>query len=94
MSLKENGGHVPVSYNVDRQQKMVLTTWSGVVTEEEILAYQRQLRNDPDFDASFSQYSDLTDVREVSIEAIGTLLSAILARRGSQTAPSQVLIRS
>jgi hypothetical protein len=94
MSFQENGGNMPVSYRIDRDRRMVVTTWSGVITEKEILAYQGQLMNDPDFDANFSQYSDLTDVREVEVNAIGTLITAILAARGSESSLSQILVKS
>jgi len=87
LSFQKIGGNVPVSYKVDKQRRMVLTTWSRIITEDEIFAYQRQLMNDPDFDASFSQYSDLTNVSEVAINAIGTPITAILARRDSPAAP-------
>ena len=94
MSFQQNGANVPVSYKVDQQRRMVLTTWSGAITEDEIFAYQRQLMDDPGFDPSFSRYSDLSDVREVKLNAIGTLISAILARCGSQTPSAQVLVKS
>jgi hypothetical protein len=94
MCIQQNGANLPVSYKIDKKRRMVLTTWSGVLTEDEVLAQQRQLTNDPDFDPSFSHYSDLTGVRAVDINAIGPLITAILAHWGSQTNPARVLTRS
>jgi hypothetical protein len=94
MCIQQDGGNLPVSYKIDKKRRMVMTTWSGVLTEDEILAQQRQLKNDPDYDPSFSQYSDLTGVRAVDINAMGPLITAILAHWGSQTNPSRVLTRS
>jgi hypothetical protein len=76
------------SYKIDKDRRLVCSTWSGVLTADEVLAQQRQLVNDPDFDPSFSQYSDFTGVRAVDLNAVNGLVTAILARWCSQTTSS------
>ncbi len=72
-------------YKIDKERRLVFSTWSGVLTADEVFAQQRQLVNDPDFDPSYSQYSDFTGVRAVDLNAVGGLVTAILARWCSQT---------
>jgi hypothetical protein len=88
--IQQNGGNLPVSYKIDKNRRLVLTTWSGVLTEDEILAHQQQLVIDPDFDRSFSQVSDFTHLTAVDIDAIGPLITAILAHWHSPTTSSSV----
>jgi hypothetical protein len=89
LRIRQNGANLPVSYKIDRKRRLVMTTWSGVLTEDEILAHQQQLVIDPDFDRSFSQVSDFTGVRAVEINAIGPLITAILAHWSSETTASR-----
>jgi hypothetical protein len=56
---------MPVFYKIDKGQRLVMTTASGVVTRAEAEAHQEQLLNDPDFDPSFSQLIDVTQVTKL-----------------------------
>jgi len=47
----------------------VMTTVSGLVTLADGLAHQEKLSNDPDFDPSFSQLMDFTQVEKFEIAA-------------------------
>jgi len=89
LCFQQNGGNLPVSYKIDKKRRLVLTTWSGVLSEAEILAHQQQLVIDPGFDRSFSQISDFTSVRAVDINAIGPLITAILAHWTLETTSSR-----
>jgi hypothetical protein len=60
-----NAEKMPASYKIDKEQRLVLSSGTGVVTAEDMWAHQRQLSNDKDFDPSFSQLVDLTGVTAI-----------------------------
>ena len=53
---------MPADYTIDKSQRMVFTVGYGVLTDEDVYAHQEKLRDDPDFDPSFSQLADCTGV--------------------------------
>lgn len=53
---------MPAEYTIDKAQKMVFSKAYGVFTDQEVYAHQDKLRNDPDFNPSFSQLVDCTNV--------------------------------
>jgi hypothetical protein len=61
---------LPVSYVIDKQNKLVVATVTGVLTLDEVLATRRQLMSDPDFDPSLSQLADLSAVTELDLTAV------------------------
>lgn len=89
---------MPVRYRIDKGLRIVFSTGSGKLTEEELLDHQRRLPDDPDFDAGFWQlynYGD-ADVSEISAECVQALTrSTLFAERtrravvvGDHLAPS------
>jgi hypothetical protein len=58
---------MPAFYKIDKERKLVLTTGSGFVTKEEVLTLQDQMRNDPEFDPSFSQVADFAQLTDTDI---------------------------
>ena len=58
---------MPAFYEIDKERKLVLTTGSGFVTKEEVLAHQDQILKDPDFDPSFSQLADFARLTNTDI---------------------------
>ena len=58
---------MPISCKVDKERKLVLSTGSGFVTRQEVLAHQDEILNDPDFDPSFSQLSDFAELKNCDI---------------------------
>jgi hypothetical protein len=78
---------VPAQYEIDKARRVVISTASGFVTGDEILAHQRKLQNDPDFDPTYSQIFDFTAVTENDINAndvraiAATTIFAPLSRR-------------
>ena len=52
---------MPAFYKIDKERRLVLSTIYGVVTLADGLTHQEKLRNDPDFDPSFSQLMDYTN---------------------------------
>lgn len=60
---------MPVSYVIDKQNKLAIGTATGVLTMDEVLESRRQILGDPDFDPSFSQLGDLSSVTKVDLTA-------------------------
>jgi len=58
---------VPAWYRIDKSRGLVMSNGSGLLTAAEILAHQKQLMNDPDFDPQFSQFWDFTAVTAIQI---------------------------
>ncbi len=59
---------MPASYEIDKKQRLVMSTVSGVLTVDDIWAHQKRLAKDKDFDPSFSQLMDFNGVTEVVIK--------------------------
>jgi len=62
---------MPLSFAVDKQRRLVISTASGTVTYSEIAAHQVGLKNHPDFDPSFNQLIDGTGVAKVAVTVEG-----------------------
>jgi hypothetical protein len=60
---------MPVSYVIDKENRLVISTATGVVTSDEIYAFRRQILQDPDFDPSFSQLGDLSSLDTIDLDA-------------------------
>jgi predicted phosphoribosyltransferase len=60
---------MPVTYKIDKQQRLISSNAYGVVTREEILEHQRKLAADPDFSPTFSQIADFTRTTKLEIKA-------------------------
>ena len=67
-------GAMPVSFHIDKDQHLVVSVWSGVVTMEEAREHNAALRADPDFDPSMRQLSDARDAEStVSVDDLRLL---------------------
>jgi hypothetical protein len=62
---------VPASYQIDKPHKVVLSSASGVFNLATVLAHQDQLLADPEFDPTYSQLLDFTDITAVEIDTDG-----------------------
>lgn len=51
---------MPAYFKIDKERRLVMSTWSDVVTRAEAFAHQENLRKHPDFGPSFSQLVDLS----------------------------------
>ena len=58
---------MPLSFDIDKRRRLVISTASGIVTYAEIAAHQVGLKNHPDFDPSFDQLIDGTGVTKVAV---------------------------
>ena len=53
---------MPTEYKIDKSLRMVFSKAYGDLTNQDVNSHQNRLRDDPDFDPSFSQLVDCTDV--------------------------------
>lgn len=53
---------MPVEYRIDKVAGIVHTRVVGELTDDEALVYQRGLRADPDFDLSYREFFDFSEV--------------------------------
>lgn len=60
---------MPAFYRIDKERRLVLSTGAGEFSKADVLAHQEKLVNDPDFDPSFSQIADFTQVTELNLSA-------------------------
>ena len=60
---------MPTFYKIDKERRLVMSTYSGVLTIEDALGHQKKLLKDPDFDPSFSQLFDVTRVTDMRLTA-------------------------
>jgi hypothetical protein len=60
---------MPASYHIDKARGLVVSTASGFLTAADILAHQRRLLGDPDFDPACSQIVDCTAVTGIDLSA-------------------------
>ena len=58
---------MPIHYSIDRGRRIVFTTWSDQLTYEELRAHLDELRSDPNFDPSFDQLINLSDVSVIRL---------------------------
>jgi hypothetical protein len=58
---------VPITYKIDPEQKLVVTSIWGPATESEVAEHNRSLRTDPQFDPHFRQLTDLSGVTELLV---------------------------
>jgi hypothetical protein len=62
---------MPISYRIDPERSLILSTASGVVTDEHVLAHKKALNADPDYDASMKELTDLRAVTELDVTTQG-----------------------
>lgn len=58
---------MPASYRIDTSRRLVVTSATGVVSEDDLTGHQQRLRRDPGFDPSFDQILDFRNVTEMPI---------------------------
>ena len=58
---------MPVDYQIDKQNAVVLTTARGVLTADDIMAFRRRLDANPDFSPDMKQLIELLGITEVNV---------------------------
>ena len=62
---------MPVSYRIDRERRIVFTEASGVLTDSDVIEFQRRLRDDPEFEPDFRQLADCRAIDEIGMTREG-----------------------
>jgi hypothetical protein len=60
---------VPISYSIDPAQRLVVSTATGILRFEEVIAHQQQLAADKNFDPQFDQLIDTTALTVFDVSA-------------------------
>jgi len=56
---------MPTFFKIYKERRLVMSAVSGVITIADALAHRQNLRKHPDFDPSFSQLVDLSNVTKI-----------------------------
>ena len=56
---------MPADYKIDKSRRMVFSKAYGNLTDQDVFKHQDKLRNDPDFDPSFSQLVDCIKITQI-----------------------------
>lgn len=60
---------LPASYEIDPARRLVTTRVWGAATDEDIHEHGRRLRADPQFDPTYRQLADISDVTEIRVSS-------------------------
>jgi hypothetical protein len=69
---------MPAEYTIDAARGIVFTRGFGVITDDELREHASSLKRDPQFQPSFRQFVDFSEVTEVEVTAAG--VGSILGR--------------
>jgi hypothetical protein len=58
---------MPVTYTIDKERQLVISRVFDPATEGEVLEHNRKLKTDPQFDPTYRQLADMTDVTELLV---------------------------
>ena len=58
---------MPASYRVNKRNRLIVSTATGVLTTDDMVQHLRRLMKDKDFDPTFSQLVDFDDVTEIAV---------------------------
>ena len=58
---------MPITYEIDPDQRLVVTRIWGPATEDEVTEHNQKLRTDPRFDPHFRQLADMSGVTELLV---------------------------
>ena len=59
----------PVRFTIDANQRLVIARFGKRLTATDIQVYVQNLRDHPSFNPSFSEIADISDVKELPLEA-------------------------
>ena len=71
---------MPITYRIDKEQDVILTTATGVLTDDELLDHKRALAADPGFSPDMRQLSDVRGVERLEVSPEGVRLMVALDR--------------
>jgi hypothetical protein len=59
---------MPISYLIDVALRVVIAHGNGIVTDEDLIQFNESLKADPNFDPTFNQLQDFTEVTSVDVK--------------------------
>ena len=62
---------MPISYRIDAERSLVVTTAQGVLTDGDILTMKRQLSADPGFKEGMRELSDVRSITDLQVTPAG-----------------------
>src|SRR3972149_3691406 len=65
---------MPISYRIDPSRKLVLTTATGVLTDDDLIRHKQRLVADPAFQPDMRQLSDVRGVTDLQVTPLGVRL--------------------
>ncbi len=63
---------MPMTFTIDPARKVVFTTVSDELTEQDVREYQERLLRDPQFNPEYSQLMDATTLKTVRLTSLST----------------------
>jgi hypothetical protein len=84
---------MPLSYTIDKVRRLVCATAEGFSTYADIVAHQKMLSQDPDFDPEFGSLLDLSRVIKFDLNA-GEIRSAAEHSLYSKNSRRAILVHS
>lgn len=58
---------LPATYEIDSQRRLVTSRLWGRVTDNDVAEHNEKLRNDPRFDPTYHQLTDLSGITEIGV---------------------------
>ena len=79
---------MPLDYQIDPSRRLVVTTAAGVLTKHDLLNHQGRVRNDPDFDPTFSRLHDMRGAAfaELNVGSVQALVGHAATKGGTRNA--------
>ena len=65
--MRGRTARMPVTYKIDKENRLVMTTAWGSLSYPDALAHKEKLLNDPNFDPTHSQIADFTQITEFAL---------------------------
>src|SRR5688500_15931117 len=69
------GGPMPISYSIDHDRRLIVETWTGDITADDLGAYWRSYLTDPEV---LDIRRTLVDLRQCTILFTGALLAGLV----------------
>jgi hypothetical protein len=68
---KEENADMPLSYQIDEERNLVLTTGSGILTDDDIIQHNASLLSDPGFEPGMRELSDIRGIDRLEVTTEG-----------------------
>ena len=69
--MLRSGVEMPLKYYIDREQRLIFTEGSGVITDADVIALKEKLLRDPASAEAIGQLSDLRLIERLAVTTAG-----------------------